>query len=839
MKNKTKIYFLFILFLSGLFMVPILGESVPLTSESIPMNESIQSGIMPRDIRVAIYDESNMTYPVYAANPGGKNNNVTFLQDVLEDAGYQATLLDVQDISDYKLKTADYDVLVLADNFPRENITNQIMNFWLGGGGILSFDGSSGFLCSFGVLPPEAIGTSGYPAYWDYISDNIVIEERHPVAKSYSVGQVVDTTSGYLAWDYPALQATVIGSDLTMVASSGSNPNRASVLAFDPTDRGGKIVTIAFDLDTESIPELNSLYIDAVDWLTPRPKGRILFDLTHMPYYGVDGGEPTGYSSNPRFATLRDELVSKTFTFDKLYPDDSAVLTPAILEKYDMLIINIPEDAYSAAEISAIQSWISDGGGLFVMGDSPGFANENANIREIIAGYDMNITETTFNPTLFAANNITLHPVNEALDFIEFEGGSYVESWGSAVTLVRGIDGNKTVVAQEIGSGRVILAGDINFLATSIANQDNLRFGYNIANWLCSGGANILLYTDGKTSLGINYNFFKSPAALALNELGVNYYMTNERDYFNESLKLQSWDLLIIDCNNYAPSTAHSLIRDHIESGGRVIWRDFMFRYSANDDMWNFLGWKGLDNTIQAGPPTVFQWDAGHPVFNMPVDYGADNFTSSHNLFSTDYANVTVLENGTAIAGTSPTPNENASAIIMSHGGRVLCNMFAISEYLDDTDDSTYADGFELFMNEIAYMLQPSVNHPSNIEYTEGETGNSIVWLGYSEMPYEYIIEMDSSPVHTAVWNGGTVSYNVDGLTNGTYVFSITLYDDAGYSVSDSVTVTVLPASATNTTTTTTGVGTALDPTLIIIILVVIGAVLIIIIIIMKKRPSS
>ena len=87
-------------------------------------------------------------------------------------------------------------------------------------------------------------------------------------------------------------------------------------------------------------------------------------------------------------------------------------------------------------------------------------------------------------------------------------------------------------------------------------------------------------------------------------------------------------------------------------------------------------------------------------------------------------------------------------------------------------------------------------------------------------------------------WDGGAVSYNVDGLTNGTYVFELTLVDDLGRSVSDSVTVTVLPYVApTNSTTTSTGGGGApLDPTLILILAGAAGAVIVIIIIIVMKK---
>ena len=96
-------------------------------------------------------------------------------------------LLDVHDIYNYQLKTADYDVFVMCDNFPRENITDRVVDFWSGGGGVLSFDGSSDFLCYFGILPAAADGSTGFGTYWNYASANMILMERHPVTKSMTM----------------------------------------------------------------------------------------------------------------------------------------------------------------------------------------------------------------------------------------------------------------------------------------------------------------------------------------------------------------------------------------------------------------------------------------------------------------------------------------------------------------------------------------------------------------------------------------------------------------------------------------------------------------------------
>ena len=811
------------------------SNNTPTENPSVPA----QTGYIPGTIRVAIYNEPNFTAASYDTSGGDNHNNVTYLKSVLDGYGYEVSLLDLQDIQNHELKTADYDVLVLADNNPRNNITKYILDFWTGGGGILALDGSGVFLCYFGILPPEAQGTTGQSTYWSYSANDILINQRHPITKSYAVDDAFITTPvpyNYLGWNFAALQATSIGDDLTKVASTAGDSNRATILAFNPSNRGGRVVTIAFDLVHGNVPELEQFYADSVEWLAPSPRGRILFDYVHNPYYGIDGGDPSRYGG-ARFASLRDIWVNHTFTLDKLYPEETDEITSSILAKYDILMMDTPYINFTTSEKTAIRNWISAGGGLLILGDWNSFSADNARINDLLAVYDLNITTTQYPVSTFTTTNSTFHPINEGVSTVEFSGGNYINVEGDAIPLW--MDDNGYIAGiQNIGSGRIFLASDLNFIGNYIDSSDNAHLGLNIANWLCSGDAEILLYTDGASLFGPSYNYYKSPAALALNELGVDYYMSNDRDYFNESLGLQSWELVIIDANYYSPTNSYSLIRDHLESGGKLIWRDFMFRYSSYDSMWNYLGFSGLDSSITSGPPSVYLWDPDHSIFNLPVDYGADNITTSDNVFNTDFTYVSLLDNATALAGISSSYDENQSAIVLSVGGRAICNQFSITQYLDDTDDSTYADGFEIWMNEIAYMLKPTINHPSDIEYTEGATGNAIAWIGNSKLPFEYNIKMNGTTIASGGWSGGTINYNIDGLTNGTYIYSITLFDRAGYSISDAVTVSVLPF-VTNTTTTTTGGGIPFNTMILIIAGVVAVAVIVIIVILMKRKPTK
>ncbi|MFX1369234.1 MAG: Ig domain-containing protein [Promethearchaeota archaeon] len=799
------------------------------------------SEILPRDVRIALYDEPDLAQPAYS-HTGMWTNNITLIENMLLDAGFSVTRLRASDISTSDiLRTANFDVFVMVDNNPRDNITRQVMDFWRGGGGLLSFDGAVSFLCYFGVMVPASLNDHGHGTYWTYDwSQNHTVYSRHPVSQSYQIGDIIIDELDWAAFDWSSLQGFPYSSEYHRITHTLTSDNWVTTLARD-TERGGRVVQTFGDCNPIA-PAHEQMIIDAINWLCPTPKARIAFDYSHRPYYGIDQGDPDlGYSGASRYGPWRDAVVNRSYTVDKLYKSPMGNLTADRLEPYDMLVINTPLWNFTAAEVQAVADWVAGGGGLVAMGEATGFSEENINLNYLLSNFDLNLSSFNYEITSFTTTSTDLHPTGEGVTTTYWSGGTYVNVTGDAYPIW--YDGfNVVVAAQEYGLGRVILTGDINALGNYFYNDDNMAFAVGIANWITSGDTGILVYADGIA--GPNGNFYTGPVASALNELGLKFMMTNDRDFFNLSLQIEVWDLLIIDANSYAPATSHSMIRDHLEAGGKVIWRDFMFRYSDPQyaGMWNYLGFSGNDTRITSQPPTVYPWDAGHPIFNMPIDYGASNFTTASNLLNTDWCAVTLLGNATALAGITPTETVNNSAIALGVEGRALINLFAISQYFGDLDDSTYDDNYELWINEIAFMMKPTIDSPVDVEYEEGTTGHVIEWNPSSVYPSEYEIKQDGTPVASQPWDGGLISINVDGLAPGSYTYLVTVTDFAGFTATDTVMVTVTEAPVTTPTTTTTTTTTTtdipLDATTLIIIAAAAGALIIIIIIVMMKKKK-
>lgn len=802
------------------------------TQNSKPLDIFQEASDVGRAIRVALYDETNLTQPAYASI-GNYKGNVTSIEAVLVDAGYEVTRVTEVDIEGSDLlRTGLFDVFVMDDNNPRPSMVDEIINFWKGGGGILSIDGAINFLCYYGVLIPLSTGDNGYSTYWNYDwSQNQTVLNRHPVSQEYSVGQEITNELDWATVNMTSVSGHSYFGEYTVITHAASGTTSANTVVRDPLTQGRIVQT--FGWNTEEPPH-GPMIVDAVDWLCPRPKARVVFDFTHFPYYGIDEGDPSGFHTSDRFAELRDALVERTYTVDKLLPSAEGNLTYENLAPYDVLIINTPEWNFTAAEVAAVQNWVADGGGLILFGDwTSAFLLHNQNMNYLLSPFDLSLSEDDYTPFAYETSDSEMHPTTEYVTTIHYDGGVYVNVTGAAYPLW--YNGSNIVsAAQEYGMGRVFLAGDINFLSNYIGSNDNMQYGVNLVNWISSGPAGILLYTDEPDSV----NYHQTPVARALNELGVDYFLTVSQPYVNLSLHLKDWELLIVDNPWWGLSPYYEAFANHILDNGKFLMSGYQIDSYADDPLWPLLGFEFAAETL--GNVELHIWEPGAPVFNQPCDYGALNFTPSR-----DYGDegdlVTVFDNATALAGWSTTPQDGNASIVLRDDAMTLYNAYLIDEFNGDIDDSTYADNYELWLNEIAFLLKVSIDHPGNVVFTEGETGNNIVWHPHSLMPAEYIIKMDGVTVEQEPGFGGEIVYGLDGLDNGTYIFTITVIDRAGYTAFDEVEVTVeqvVPTEPTTTTTPTTPPG-PIDPTMLIIIVAAAGGVIIIIIILMMVKKKK
>ncbi len=675
-----------------------------MNADATPFDFSIPSQVGAHTARVAIYDEDNTTAPVeIGASSGlsGLTNNVNEARTLLEAAGHSVTLLTTQDILDHELITADYDVFVLINNLPRVSITKLVKEFWLGGGGLLTFNKAFSYLVYDSIIWPPT-GSDNYGALWtNHTVDILNVTSRHPAMKDYHINDTVsERTSDWVVIARSVLDATPVWNYITPLLKNPTQDNYIYALAMDSIIEGGRLVHLPGD--GSSIPsDFESIIEDSVAWLIPKPKGRIVFDLSHMARIGVDPWDDdfisvwTPVNSYTQFRTL---AVNHSYTFDKLYPSALGNLTAERLAKYDVLVINWPDLDYTSAERAAVETWIAGGGSLLALGDRTGLVGGDTGdvfMNQLIQNLDMSLgtTDVLNYQTMTPGTHVTL----EGCTGLYIGYRNYLVVIGNATPIW--FDGTDAVVAgQEFGEGRVILSADMNIFDNSELPEDNnVRFALNVLNWLTAAEAEILLYSD---YLG----WYDAPSR-ALRDLGLSYQLFTTRAYLDDFLDSKSWELLIYNApNQFQELLILDELYAYVDDGGKLIMTYFAVNNVPTHPLWSKLGVE-YASTL-SGTPSMYVWDASHPIFSEPNDHGMYNYTSI-SLFADDGDAVTVQDGFTALAGTTADVQDGRAAIVVSDDKQTLFNAFVIDNFGTDEDDSTYEDRVELWQNEITFMLLP------------------------------------------------------------------------------------------------------------------------------------
>ena len=147
------------------------------------------------------------------------------------------------------------------------------------------------------------------------------------------------------------------------------------------------------------------------------------------------------------------------------------------------------------------------------------------------------------------------------------------------------------------------------------------------------------------------------------------------------------------------------------------------------------------------------------------------------------------------------------------------------------------------------YDIAPLLISPEDITYEYGTPDVVIFWNATDMNPSSYIIYKNYTLVSEGSWNGWAITYDIAGLAEGVYNFTLVLEDTSGLQTIDTVIVTVTPASTTPTTittttsptstTTTTENGTGGQPDNLVVMAISIGSIgviLIVVILIIRKK---
>ncbi|MCK4613603.1 MAG: hypothetical protein KAU14_02270, partial [Thermoplasmata archaeon] len=183
-----------------------------------------------------------------------------------------------------------------------------------------------------------------------------------------------------------------------------------------------------------------------------------------------------GHGNNAEHTSYYHEL------FLNRYLDDSTAedITTELLDDCDVFISVGATTPYFSEEITAIQDFVDDGGGLFVIGD-----NDSSLYDDLTNYAGIYWTEL---PGMFGATRfINSHPITEGVDALYFDSPSNslipdqlekIIVWDITHTTIQ-------VAAAEYGKGRIVALVDDNCLDDEfIDERDNRLFGVRVGDWI-------------------------------------------------------------------------------------------------------------------------------------------------------------------------------------------------------------------------------------------------------------------------------------------------------------------------------------------------------------------
>ncbi|MFO7835160.1 MAG: right-handed parallel beta-helix repeat-containing protein [Candidatus Thorarchaeota archaeon] len=235
--------------------------------------------------------------------------------------------------------------------------------------------------------------------------------------------------------------------------------------------------------------------------------------------------------------------------------------------------------------------------------------------------------------------------------------------------------------------------------------------------------------------------------------------------------------------------------------------------------------------------------DGTPPIINHPPDFSYDEGATGYSIIwypdDEHPASYEIFRNGTLVK--SGLWNSSEESIEFNVDG-LTAGAYNFTIVVADVGGNTVSDEIIVTVNPDTTI--PEINHPDDISYEEGDTGNTIIWSPSDDHPSGYEIFRNGTLVTSGAWNSSSedITISVDGLNVGIWNYTIVVTDAGGNTVSDTVLVTVFPSDTTTTTTgttetTTTGPTPAPFPVEMIVAIVgAVAVIAVIIVVAIKKR---
>ncbi|MFX1253692.1 MAG: hypothetical protein ACFFCZ_18920 [Promethearchaeota archaeon] len=361
-------------------------------------------------------------------------------------------------------------------------------------------------------------------------------------------------------------------SDGTTVVDDGTDP-----VVVHKIMGKGHVVLLGFDLWSTN-PNYEQILGNAI-----RLHRHVVFDDSH----GQD------YEITTEYGSYAEDLVAEGFAVSSM---DS--FSPALLDACDVLVMGYSSSDYSNAELDVIESFVAEGGGLFLIGELGGYNDEIEPVAHRF-GYDFendsylsdsnDYTVNTYWP-VYDGTNLHNHSLTLDVSSIEFYAGTGIISMPeNAVSIITtdddgsatwagstAADGVTCYAASTYEMGRIVVATDSNFLtngtdADSDATEnyydsDNDVLAVNTIRWLSAAGLKerVVLFDESHGPwFNVNGAYLEFAKLLTSNGYTIKWMSTFYQDFLD-----MAHVLFIIDGTTNHTASEITAIKNFVGAGG-------------------------------------------------------------------------------------------------------------------------------------------------------------------------------------------------------------------------------------------------------------------------------
>ncbi len=173
------------------------------------------------------------------------------------------------------------------------------------------------------------------------------------------------------------------------------------------------------------------------------------------------------------------QLVAALSAAGHTYEEKTVAITAGELAGFDVLVVLDPELTFSAAELSAIHTWVDGPHGLLVLGEHSGASSHPA-MNALLAPYGISFIGNDSGSML---NSFLAHPVTQGVNTMTTPAPGLLS--GGTIIGYSNAGGAGLSVHETAAGGRVTVVYDSDCVKDGyIGTYDETTFALNVVNWL-------------------------------------------------------------------------------------------------------------------------------------------------------------------------------------------------------------------------------------------------------------------------------------------------------------------------------------------------------------------